>query len=204
MDSLHDSAGIIVKSVCVYCGSSSGHEPRFRDAAKGLGALLAAQGTRLVYGGGNVGLMAILADACLIGGGEVTGVITEPLREREVAHLGLTELVIVQTMHQRKQRMVDLADGFIALPGAIGTLDELFETYTWRQLGIHDKPVALLNILGYFDPILRMLDRMVEGGFLKSEHKDELLVGEDPFELLQRMRAFKPGHSGKWLDKDKN
>lgn len=202
MVSSHDGVGGIVKSVCVYCGSSSGHEPRFRDAAKGLGALLAAQDIRLVYGGGNVGLMAIIADSCLIGGGEVTGVITEPLRAREVAHLGLTELIIVQTMHQRKQRMVDLADGFIALPGAIGTLDELFEAFTWRQLGIHDKPVGVLNILGYFDPMLRQLDRMVEGGFLKKEHKDELLVEEDAFKLLERMRSFKPSHTGKWIDKD--
>jgi len=185
-------------SICVYCGSSAGNRPEYADAARELGALLASQGIRLVFGGGSVGLMGILADAVLAAGGYVTGVIPHGLRTRELAHEGVSEMIAVDSMHARKQRMVDLADAFIALPGGIGTLDELFETWTWLQLGIHRKPVGLLNVGSYYDSLLVFLRQMVDRGFLKSAQFDWLLVDRDAGCLLDRLATFDPGLTREW------
>ena len=159
-------------SVCVYCGSSTGDRPDYAAAARELGTLFAMRKIRLVFGGGSVGLMGVLADAVLAAGGRVTGVIPNGLRTRELAHEGVTEMIAVDSMHARKQRMVDLADAFIALPGGIGTMDELFETWTWLQLGIHAKPVGLLNVAGYYDPLLAFLRQMSDRQFMSERHLD--------------------------------
>jgi len=185
-------------SICVYCGSSAGNRPEYADAARELGALLASQGIQLVFGGGSVGLMGILADAVLAAGGHVTGVIPHGLRTRELAHEGVSEMIAVDSMHARKQRMVDLADAFIALPGGIGTLDELFETWTWLQLGIHRKPVGLLNVGSYYDPLLVFLRQMVDRGFLKPAQFDWLLVDRAAGRLLERFAGFDPGLTREW------
>lgn len=171
-------------SVGVFCGSSHGHDPAFIEAARELGALIARRGLRLVYGGGKVGLMGELADAALAAGGVVVGVIPQMLLDREVGHEGLTELEVVASMSQRKERMAELGDVFIALPGGIGTLDELFEVWTLSQLEQHNKPCALLNINGFFDPLVAFLDRAVEAGFLRPRHRALLTVAHDPLTLL--------------------
>ena len=178
--------------ICVFCGSQMGASPRYREAARDFGTLLAGRGLGLVYGGGDVGLMGVLADAVLAAGGHAWGVIPRSLADREVAHAGLTELEIVTSMHERKARMADLADAFVALPGGLGTLDELFEIWTWAQLGIHAKPIGLLNVLGYFDPLLAFLDRTVEEGFVRPEHRATAAVDDDPARLLDRMLAQLP------------
>ena len=187
-------------SVCVYCGSSSGDREEYASAARALGALLARRRIRLVFGGGSVGLMGVVADAVLEGGGEVTGVIPHRLRTAELAHDGVTEMIAVDSMHARKQRMVELSDAFIALPGGIGTMDELFETWTWLQLGIHDKPVGLLNVGNYYDPLIAMLDRMVEQGFLRREQREWLAVAADGPELLAALAAVRPTTDNKWIE----
>ncbi len=156
---------------------------------------------RLVYGGGSVGLMGVLADAVLAGGGEVVGVIPRMLWEREVGHRGLTDLRIVANMHERKALMAELADGFIALPGGIGTLEEFFEVWTWAQLGVHRKPCGLLNVAGYFDPMLAMLESMCRRRFLREEHRQMVLVDVDPRRLLERFRTYRPPEVAKWLDR---
>lgn len=187
--------------IAIYCGSNGGLDPVFKKAAAEMAAYLARQGIGLVYGGGRVGLMGTIANAALEAGGEVIGVIPHALMEKELGHTGLTELHVVRSMHERKQMMVDLSDGFIALPGGFGTLDELFETLTWLQLSFHGKPVGLLNAEGFFDGLLTFLDHMRDTGFLKAAHRDCVLVENSPEKLLEKMRAFQPPDLGKWIEK---
>ena len=174
-----------MRRVCVFCGSSLGNRAVYADSARLLGRELASRGLGLVYGGGHIGLMGVLADAALTGGGEVIGVIPQALVDRELAHKGVTELRVVGTMHERKALMADLSDGFIALAGGFGTADEFMEILTWAQLGLHDKPIALLNVAGYFDPVLDWLDRAVQEGFIRPEHRALLSQAESVEELLR-------------------
>ncbi len=184
--------------VCVYCGSHDGYDAAFRESAEQLGRVFAQRKIELVYGGGNVGLMGRIADAVIAGGGRVTGVIPRDLQERELAHGGATELVVVESMHERKARMADAADAFIALPGGIGTLEELFETFTWLQLGFHDKPLGLLNVRGFYDTLLRFLDQLVDQGFLRASHRSMLAVDTDPERLLDTLAEFETPRLGRW------
>lgn len=179
--------------LCVFCGSSSGRHPQYAAAAAELGATLAHRGIALVYGGSRIGLMGALADAALAHGGRVIGVMPQNLMRREVAHHGLSELQIVETMHARKQRMAELADGFVALPGGMGTLEELTEILTWAQLGLHAKPVGLLNVADYFSPWLAFLDHAVEQRFLKPAHRRLLFTETRIDALLQRLAQIEPG-----------
>ncbi|MEM9704016.1 MAG: TIGR00730 family Rossman fold protein [Planctomycetota bacterium] len=190
----------VMKAVCVYCGSSSGDDPRFVAAAREVGRRLAASERTTVFGGGRVGLMGALADAALEAGGEVIGVIPQNLMEAEVGHTGLTKLHVVESMHERKALMADLSDGFLTLPGGIGTMEEFFETWTWGQLGLHAKPYGLLNIEGFYDPLIQLIDGMVARRFLKAEQASALHVGEDAGELLDRMAAYRVEPMPKWLD----
>ena len=190
-------------AVCVFCGSSPGARPAYRDAAAALGRALAAQGRTLVYGGGNVGLMGTIADAALAGGGRVVGVIPRHLVAREVAHAGLTDLRVVDSMHERKQQMADLADTFVLLPGGLGSLEEFFEVWTWGQLGLHRKPYGVLNVEGYFDPLLTFLDHAVAERFVRVEHRGLLVVDDDPIRLLERLDALEPAPSPKWIDRSR-
>jgi uncharacterized protein (TIGR00730 family) len=178
-----------MRSVCVFCGSSAGAAPVYAEAARLLGEALAARGLELVFGAGHIGLMGALADAVLAAGGRAVGVIPQALVDKELAHGGLTELVVVDTMHQRKALMADRADAFAALPGGFGTADELFEILTWAQLGLHGKPVGLLNVAGFFDPLLAWLNRAVADGFLRPEHRALLRVAAAPDELLAALQA---------------
>ncbi|MFN0075003.1 MAG: TIGR00730 family Rossman fold protein [Prosthecobacter sp.] len=189
-----------LKRIAVYCGSNPGLNSAHKVATLALGDDLARQGVGIVYGGGNVGLMGALADAALAAGGEVIGVIPASLMAKELGHGGVTQLHVVGTMHERKQLMVDLSDGFIALPGGFGTLDELFETLTWLQLGFHDKPVGLLNVGGFFDGLVDFIHHMCQTGFLKPEHEQCVLVESSHARLLERMRAFQPPQLGKWME----
>ena len=189
-----------MKSLCVYCGSNAGNDPKYAEAAVALGQRIAAEGMGLVYGGGNVGLMGIVADAVLAGGGEVTGVIPEHLMKWEVAHKGLTHLEVVGSMHERKRRMFDLSDGFVALPGGFGTLDEMFEMLTWRQLGLGDRPCAFLDVDGFYQPLISMLDRMVATRFLHPDQRDDLWHGEDLNTLFDWLRSYRPAQADKWMD----
>ena len=175
-----------MNAICVFCGSSPGNDPAYAEAASQLGRTLAERNTTLVYGGGHVGLMGVVADAALGAGGEVIGVMPKSLVEREIGHTGLTKLHVVHSMHERKAMMSRLSAGFIALPGGNGTLEEFFEVLTWAQLGEHYKPCGLLNVAGYYDPLLTVFDQMVERAFLKEEHRKLVLVEEDPASLLQR------------------
>ncbi len=175
--------------LCVYCGSRTGREPAYAEAARALGEILGRSGGELIYGGGRVGLMGVVADATMAAGGRVIGVIPEALMQREVGHGGLHELHVVPDMHQRKRLMAEGASAFLALPGGIGTLEELFEAWTWRQLGYHDQPVGLLNVGGYFDPLLQFVDRMVDEGFLAAEQRQMLRIDDDPARLLPSLRA---------------
>ncbi len=193
------SAGL--SSVGVYCGSSPGADPGYAAAAVTLGQMLAERGIRLVYGGGHVGLMGVLADACLARGGEVHGVITRALDAREIAHGGLTRLEIVETMHERKAAMADQADGFIMLPGGFGTLDEFFEVVTWTQLGIHSKPCGVLDVGGFFAPLRELLDTATRQRFLRPDHRDLVIMESDPARMLDRLRTWKPLVVPKWLDR---
>jgi uncharacterized protein (TIGR00730 family) len=186
-----------MRRVCVYCGSSSGFDPVYQAAAVELGTLLAAAGIGLVYGGGNIGLMGALADAALAGGGEVIGIIPHHLIALEVGHRQLTSLIAVDSMHARKHQMADLSDAFIALPGGIGTAEELLEVFTWLQLGIHAKPVAVLNINGYFDHLLQFLGHMEQSGFLKREHREMLIIEQKCSRLLEQLRGFVPARVDK-------
>ncbi len=191
-------------SICVYCGSANHASRRYFSVASLVGETLAGRSLTLIYGGGKTGLMGALADGVLAGGGQVTGVITEGMNTPELAHTGLTRLEVTATIHQRKARMVELADGFIALPGGYGTLDELFETLTWGQIGEHHKPVGLLNVSGYYDPLLVMLDRAVEEGFLFPEHRRALLCDSDPGKLLDLMESYQPPLEAvrRWMRQD--
>jgi len=192
-----------MKSVCVFCGSSPGARAEYGSMAKRLGTLVAEQGLELVFGGGNVGLMGILADAALAAGGRVLGVIPRALVERELAHPSLTEQHIVASMHERKQRMADLADAFIALPGGWGTLDELCEMMTWSQLAIHLKPVGLLNVAGFFDGLLLQLAHAEHERLIKPDHRRLLLVDTEPVPLLERMRAYRSPHLDRAMEPPK-
>ena len=185
--------------LCVYCGSSAGSRPVYADAAEAFGRALAARGTGVVFGGGSVGMMGIVADAALAAGGEAIGVIPHGLAAREVGHLGLTELHVVDTMHERKALMADLSDGFVALPGGLGTLEELMEVWTWAQLGIHRRPVGLLNVEGYFGGLLAFVDHAVREGFARESHRALLLVGETPDELLDALEAYESPDVPRWL-----
>jgi uncharacterized protein (TIGR00730 family) len=190
-----------LRRVCVYAGSSPGARPEFAAAARTLGTLLAQRGVGVVYGGGHVGLMGALADAALAAGGEVIGVIPHALVAKELGHPGVTQLHAVETMHERKARMAAESDAFIALPGGIGTLEELFEALTWLQLGFHAKPVGLLNVCGFYDPLLVFLERMEEERFIRAEHRAMLLVEHDSDALLARLTTFTRPDTEKWLDR---
>lgn len=193
-----------LKRICVFCGANTGARPAYALAARELASLMAKQRTGLVYGGGNVGLMGILADTMLEAGGEVIGVIPASLVAREVAHSGLSELRVVQTMHERKALMNELSDAFIAMPGGFGTLDEFFEILTWSQLGIHGKPSGLLNVAGYYDNLLVMLDHAVAEELLRPEHRALILADTDAGRLLQRLAVISPASAGKWSDASGN
>lgn len=185
--------------LCVFCGSNLGTRPEYQAAARALGTALGARGIGLVYGGARVGLMGAVADAALAAGGEVIGVIPQALRDKEVAHTGLTDLRVVGSMHERKALMADLSDGFVALPGGLGTYEELFEVWTWAQLGFHAKPVAVLDVAGFYAPLAAFLDAAVGEGFVRREHRGMLLVESEPVRLLERMVAYTPPVVEKWL-----
>ena len=189
-----------IKSVAVYCGSSPGFDLAYAQAAGRLGALLAERGMKVVYGGGHVGLMGVVADSALGAGGEVHGIITRALEAKELAHRGLTSLAVAETMHERKLAMSDAADAFIMLPGGFGTFDEFFEVVTWTQLGIHVKPCGVLDVAGFFAPLRGQLDAMAGAGFLRAEHRDMILIDEDPGTLLDRLIDWTPPKVPKWLD----
>lgn len=189
-----------MRRICVFCGSLPGANPAFAAGARALGRLLAARRIGLVYGGGSVGLMGAVADAVLDAGGEAIGVIPQALCRKEIAHTGLSELHVVDTMHQRKALMAELSDAFIALPGGIGTLEELFEVWTWAQLGLHRKPLGLLNLDAYFDPLTTFLERMVAMGFLQAAHHELVLVDTEAERLLARLAAYRPLAAPKWID----
>jgi uncharacterized protein (TIGR00730 family) len=192
----------MIRRVCVFCGSSPGADSDFVTMAETLGRLLAAQRLTLVYGGASVGLMGRLADSAMAAGGEVIGVIPRALVDLEVAHAGLADLRVVDSMHERKAVMADLADAFLALPGGLGTLDELFEILTWAQLGLHRKPVGVLDVAGYFEPLLAFLDRAVAARFLHRGHRAMLLCERDPERLLAAFRAYQPPPPFKWVDRE--
>jgi len=188
----------VLKTICVYCGSSSGSRPEYGKAAQTLGLELVRRGIALVYGGGQLGLMGQLADSVLEAGGKVFGVIPEDLKIEGVYHPDLTDLTVVDSMHLRKAEMARRADGFVALPGGLGTFEEILEAITWAQLGFHVKPCGMLNAVGYFDSLLQFIDHGVREGFLKSIHRDILQVEQNPASLLERMARYKPQPDCKW------
>lgn len=190
----------MIKSLCVYCGASVGTLPVYADAARVLATAMVERDIALVYGGGNVGLMGIIADEVLQRGGDVTGVIPTALVDREVGHQGLTRLHVVDTMHQRKAMMAELADGFIAMPGGIGTLEELFEVLTWSQLGFHDKPIGLLNVGGFYDGLITFIDHIASQGFLRTHHRQLLMHDADASDLLTQFTEWKSGSIDKLLN----
>ena len=189
-----------MRRVCVYAGSNPGSHPDYAGAARALASTLADRGIGLVYGGGRVGLMGVLADTILEAGGEAIGVMPRSLIDREIGHRGLTELKVVDSMHERKAQMAELADAFVAVPGGIGTLEELIEVYTWSQLGIHSKACGVLNVRGYCDHLAALLDHAVAEGFLRPQHRAVLSVAGEPAELLDRLAAYEPPAVGKWLE----
>src|SRR5215210_2614862 len=189
-----------IRRLAVFCGSNSGARPEYIAAAHSLGILLCERGIGVVYGGSSVGLMAALADTMLANGGDIIGVIPRMLVEREVANSALSDLRIVESMHERKALMAELADGFMALPGGIGTLEEFFEIWTWAQLGMHDKPCGLLNVAGYFDGLLEFLDRAVTEKFVRDVHRRMVVVESNPAELLARFEAYNPPRVVKWIN----
>lgn len=191
-----------MKSICVYCGSNFGNSPVYRAAAEELGRAMVARGQTLIYGGGNVGLMGVVADTVMQGGGEVIGIIPRSLLEREVGHRGVTRLEVVETMHQRKTRMAELCDAFIAMPGGWGTLEELAEAATWTQLGIHRKPVGLLNILNFYDPFLAYLDNAVAAGFIRAPHRGLVVSAETVEGVLKAVETAELPVLQKWLEKE--
>lgn len=192
----------MLRRVCVYAGSNHGARADYRAAAEKLAGALVGRGLGVVYGGGNVGLMGALADTVLDAGGEVIGVIPEALVAREVAHDGLTELRVVASMHERKATMAELSDAFVALPGGFGTIEELVEVLTWSQLGLHAKPCALLDVAGYYAPLVAFLDHAVTEGFLRPQHREMLVVEQDADALLDRLTAWSPPTVHKWIDRD--
>jgi uncharacterized protein (TIGR00730 family) len=191
-----------VKRACIFCGSSPGARTAYTEATEDLARLLVEREIGLVFGGASVGLMGRLADTVISEGGEAIGVIPQSLVEREIAHLGLTDLHVVDTMHERKQLMADLADGFVALPGGLGTLDELFEIYTWAQLGLHRKPIGILNVEGYFDGLADFLEHAVAERFVRADHRELLIIEEEPEPMLGRLESFDPASLvPKWIDR---
>ncbi|MEM8897028.1 MAG: TIGR00730 family Rossman fold protein [Bacteroidota bacterium] len=189
-------------SLCIFCGSNPGKKSVYADGARALGSLMAEQKIKLVYGGGKIGLMGIIADTLLEKGGEVIGVIPDFLMKKEVGHTGIQEMHVVKTMHERKYLMSEIADGFIAMPGGFGTLDELAEILTWAQLGLHQKPIGILNIDGYFDGLLSFVDTMVKEGYLVAQNSKMILVDDDPKKLLEKMATYTFPDVEKWLNKD--
>jgi uncharacterized protein (TIGR00730 family) len=189
-----------MKRLCVYCGSSKGTGDSYVKAAHELAALLVASGIELVYGGASKGIMGVLADAVLAGGGQVRGVIPQSLHDKEIAHAGLTELYVVNSMHERKSLMAVLSDGFVAMPGGFGTLEEIIEVLTWGQLQFHNKPCGFLNINGFFDHLLQYFDHAVREGFLREEHREMLLVANAPAELLGLFAQYEAPVIRKWID----
>ena len=185
--------------ICVFCGTNTGSRPEYGAAARELGQILAEQGIELVYGGASVGIMGELADSVHEHGGHVTGIIPQQLMEKEAAHTGIPNLIVVASMHQRKSQMADMSDGFIALPGGIGTLEGFLEILTWGQLGIHAKPSGILNVAGYFDGLIRFLDHAVQEGFLTEEHRGAIIMETDPRRLLEHMQASTPPDSKKLM-----
>ena len=185
--------------ICVFCGTNPGSRPEYGAAARQLGQVLAEQGIELVYGGASVGIMGQLADSVQEHGGHVTGIIPQQLVEKEAAHTGIRNLIVVASMHQRKSQMADMSDGFVALPGGIGTLEGFFEILTWGQLGIHAKPSGILNVEGYFDGLTGFLDHAVREGFLTQEHRDAIVVEKDAAKLLKRMQAYTPTEGEKLM-----
>ncbi len=188
-----------IRALAVFCGSSHGANPAFATTARQFGEQLAREQITLVYGGGNVGLMGVIADATLAAGGKVVGVIPHGLAVKELAHAGLTELHIVDSMHQRKALMADRSDAFVAMPGGLGTFEEILEITTWAQLGIHRKPCGLLNVAGYYDKLIAFLDHAVEQQLFKPEHRGMILVESEPSRMLERMRSYSPTHVEKWI-----
>jgi uncharacterized protein (TIGR00730 family) len=191
-----------MKRICVFCGSRVGARPDYGEAALRLAGALARRGLSLVYGGGDVGLMGVIANEMLRIGGHVAGVIPHSLVRREVGHRALTETFVVDTMHERTAKMAELADGFIALPGGLGTLEEIFEIWTWAQLGVHAKPCGFLNVAGYYDPLLAFLDHAVEESFVAPEMRAVAVVSSDPDDLLERFLTYRPPSVRKWIDHD--
>jgi hypothetical protein len=192
----------VIRRICVFCGSNPGGDPAYAAATRELGRLFAREGIALVYGGGSVGLMGELADTVLSSGGEAIGVIPHALWAREVGHRGLTDLRIVDTMHERKAMMADLADAFIALPGGLGTLEEIFEIWTWAQLGLHQKPVGFLDVNGYYAPLMQFLDRGVSAKFVKPQHRAIAMIASDAEALLRRFENWQPPRVEKWITRD--
>ena len=192
----------MIRRVCVFCGSNSGSDGAYAEAARDLGRLFAREGIALVYGGGSVGLMGELADSVLASGGEAIGVIPHALWAREVGHRGLTDIRIVDTMHERKAMMADLADAFIALPGGLGTLEEIFEIWTWAQLGLHQKPVGFLDIDGFYAPLMQFLDRAVAARFVRAEHRAIALIEKDAATLLDKFENWRAPRVEKWITRD--
>ena len=191
-----------MKAITVFCASSFGTDPAFEEQAFQLGATLAKNNIQLIYGGAQVGLMGAVANGALAAGGKVTGVLPHFLQSKEIAHAGLTELILTESMHERKTKMDSLSDGVIALPGGFGTLEELFEILTWGQLGLHKKPVALLNINGFYDELIAFINTMVDKGVLKGINRDMLLIDTDAHALLDKMRNYKAPEVGKWISKE--
>jgi uncharacterized protein (TIGR00730 family) len=189
-----------IRRLCIFCGSSLGRDPAYRQLAAELGRALARRGIGVVYGGGGVGLMGALADGTLAAGGEVIGVIPQALLDREIGHRGLTQLRVVGSMHERKAIMAELADGFVALPGGIGTLEELFEVWTWAQLGLHDKPCGLLDADGFYASLLSFLDHLVDTGFVQPLHRAMLMSATTPDALLAAFDVYRPPRVGKWVE----
>ena len=189
-----------MKRVCVFCGSSAGEDPRYLDGADRFGQILAREAIELVYGGSRVGMMGRLAAATLQAGGKVVGIIPGAVMNRELAHQELTELRVVKSLHERKSEMAELSDGFVALPGGLGTVEAFFELLTWAQLGLHQKPCGILDTGGYFQPLVRFLDHMTQEGFMARPHRDMVLVEEDPEALLKRMGAYAPQATPRWID----
>jgi uncharacterized protein (TIGR00730 family) len=192
----------LIRRICVFCGSNTGTDPAYVEAARTLGHLFAREGIALVYGGGSVGLMGELADAVLQSGGEVIGVIPHALWAREVGHRGLTDLRIVETMHERKAMMADLADAFIALPGGLGTLEEIFEVWTWAQLGLHQKPLGFLDVNGFYAPLMEFLDGAMRARFVREQHRAIALLAGDPEALLRRFESWEAPRVEKWITRE--
>jgi uncharacterized protein (TIGR00730 family) len=197
-DTRRQSGRTMLKTLGVFLGSNLGARREYRNAAVRMGRLMAARGIALVYGGSNIGLMKDLADTVLGSGGHVTGVATQPLLDKEIVHPGLTDMIVENSLSRRKHLMAELSEGFVALPGGLGTLDEFVEMLTWNQLGLHSKPCGLLNILGYYDPLLAWIERASEEGFIPDEYRPEIMVADDPEFLISKMEGYQP-KTGKWL-----